>query len=251
MLRIGICEDNEKDRDVLHGFCECFFESNMVSHEYIFFSAGEEVLRYCQKETNPKIDLLFLDVELSGISGMEVKDKVIKQNQVWRIVFVSRHKQSVFEAFALKTLGFMIKPSNQEKVAKWIQLIIDEIEENREIEITGIGGNSSSKTIKLEDIGYFKAAGNYTEVFVYDNVGQEKSILLSTKKIGELEKDMKGTPIIRVHKSYMVNLSNVTEIDQNITLRNIDIHIPIGRMYNKMTRKSYMEYGKDKIQKRI
>ena len=57
--------------------------------------------------------------------------------------------------------------------------------------------------------------------------------------------------IIRVHKSYMVNLANVESITENITFNDIDIKIPIGRKYKETVRIKSFNYGRDRMKIRL
>ena len=107
-MKIGICDDHKKERDIIFEYCERFFSKNEIEHTYVFFSKGEEILNYCN-EQNERIDLLFLDIEMEGISGIEVKDKVVKVEQVWRIVFVSSHLESMRYSFGTKTIGIQYR----------------------------------------------------------------------------------------------------------------------------------------------
>lgn len=247
MIRIGICDDNEKDRKNVYSICKNFFEKNPMEHEYILFSSGEEVLEYCEGETNDRIELLFLDIELNGINGIETKDRIVKEDKVWRIVFVSSYKDKVWATFGLKTIGFVIKPATQEEIHKWINVVLEELEEDALVELKGMDG----QYIRLEKIAYFKAAGNYTELYLHTGSSGAQRPVLVLQKLGELEKDLQQFPIIRVHKSYMVNLVNVVDMDADISMRDMREKIPIGRVYKETVRKRYLEYGKEKIRRRM
>lgn len=247
-MRIGICDDDKKDRDSIYEYCERFFLENKIEHTYEFFSTGEEILKYCEEEKE-RIDLLFLDVEMKGISGIEVKDRVVHEKQVWRIVFVSSHLESIFDSFGIKTIGFIEKPGRQEEIEKWIRVVMEDIKENIEIQINDSVSNECI-IIKLENIIYFKADGNYTQLFL-SNYDDDKKYRLLSKKIGELEEELKKYPILRVHKSYMVNLMNVTDVGQGVTLLGTEEKIPIGRAFKEVVYKRYSDYAQDKVRLRL
>ena len=246
-MKIGICDDHKKERDIIFEYCERFFSKNEIEHTYVFFSKGEEILNYCN-EQNERIDLLFLDIEMEGISGIEVKDKVVKADQVWRIVFVSSHLESMRYSFGTKTIGFVAKPAEQIEIEKWIRVVLEDIKENMEIQLKDCANNECI-TLKLEDMIYFKAEGNYTSLFFFDNQSK-KSEKLVTKKMGKLEEELKNYPIIRIHKSYMVNLMNVTDVRQQITLTTGE-ELPIGRSLKEKVYKQYVDYAQAKVRLRL
>lgn len=248
VIRIGICDDIDSECQLVYNLCEVYFKEEKIEHEYTFFKKGEDVLLYCE-EGNERIDLLFLDIEMTGINGIELKDAVLKKNEIWRIAFVSGHDDSIYGTFSQKTIGFISKPATADRIVKTIKIVIDELRENVSISIRDLNGNI--KNINIDDVLYLKAAGSYTEIFTYSNFDQENKYIITTRKIGDWEKDLKDFSVVRVHKSYMVNLQNVLDINQRITLRDILIELPIGRAYKEVVRKKYLELGKNIIRKRL
>lgn len=249
MFEIGICDDKKQECQNVYNLCEEYFKEREVEHKYIFFSSGEEVLSYCEKIENERIDLLFLDVEMDGISGIELKDALMKQDKIWRISFVTSHLDSVYGAFSQKTIGFIPKPPNLESISKAIRIVQDELEEDYMVIFNGYNGEKIS--IRLEEIAYFKANESYTEIVTCptDNHGSESSVV--AKKIGDIEKELKNTSVVRVHKSYLVNLANVSDIGKNVIMRESMGEIPLGRVFKKNAQKRFLDYRKDKIRKRL
>lgn len=245
VIRIGICDDDKNDRTLICNLCKQYFSKNEKQCKFTFWASGEEVLEYCQCWENERIDLLFLDIEMSGVSGIEVKDRIIKQDMVWRIVFVSSYKERVFESFGLKTLGFVVKPPEIQDIGKWIDVVLDELGEEQFLELKG-----SNRIIRLEELEYFEAYGNYTKMFLHPSSHQEQPVLLPVK-LGDIEKELRKYPIIRVHKSYLINLMNVMFMHKEIELRDLPCIIPIGRKYKVTAKKEYMEFVKHKVRKRI
>lgn len=89
MLRIGICDDSAEARQHMLQLCQKYYENNTDAFEYKMYKNAEEVLEYCDDEENPKIDILFLDIEMDGLSGIKLKERVLKLDKIWRIAFVS------------------------------------------------------------------------------------------------------------------------------------------------------------------
>ena len=111
--------------------------------------------------------------------------------------------------------------------------------------------NDECTVLKLEDILYFKADGNYTRLFLTNDYSENEKYKLITKKIGELEEELKKYPMVRVHKSYMVNLLNVTDVGQYVTLQGTEEKIPVGRSFKEAVYKRYVDYAQDKVRLRI
>lgn len=249
MIRIGICDDSKHEMKKLKALCDAYKEQCQQQYEYRLFSSGEEVLEFVEKREEAPIDLLFLDVEMEAISGIEVKERVKKSDRIWRIVFVSGHPDSMGQAFGLKTLGFVVKPAKQEDISHWIEVVCEEKMESIVVELQ-TEDSSNVVSVPLEKILFFKAARNYTEVYMYgDTEGLER--ILTTKQIGQWESELKDEYVVRVHKSYLVNILNITSVGQEITLRDTEMKIPIGRTHRDKVKEQYKAFAKEKMRRRI
>ena len=246
---IGICDDRREEREYLQALCEAYADNKKEICEYVLFSGGKEVLEYCMDSENSVIDLLFLDIEMSGMSGLELRAAVAKEEKIWRIAFVTSHMESVLDAYGIKTIGFVPKPPTYELVEKSIQIVAEELKENVTIEI--VRDKDDDLQIELNDIVYLKAAGSYTEIYTYDALQKNESYILSAKKLGDIEKKLSGLSIVRVHKSYLVNLEHVLDAEKSVKLRDIEDELPVGRSYKETVKTRVREYAKGKIRRRL
>ena len=105
---IGICDDSARDRELIYNYCEAFFARLDMGHQYRMFSSGEEVLDYCRGKDRQRVDLIFLDIKLGEIDGIQVKDRILRKGMDWRIVFVSANQDKVFLSF-----GFLFAPKQK------------------------------------------------------------------------------------------------------------------------------------------
>lgn len=248
-ILIGVCDDIVDEQKKICDFCRKYLDSCKVTYQFVRFLTAEDVLTYCEDKDNKRIDLLFLDIKLSGMNGIELKDVLLKSDKVWRIAFFSSYLENVFEAYSVKTIGFIKKPTSSDDVCKVLRIVLSEIRENIVISVEDI--NNIPIKIEIEDIIYLKANGNYTEIYTYSRRNTMQDYILCTKKIGIIEKELEQSPIIRVHKSYMVNLLNVDYIKTYIALNGIDIKIPIGRKYKEIVKIKNYNYGKEQMKKRL
>lgn len=249
MIRIGICDDIEKEVLKIEQLCRAVFEDKNIQCHYIKFYSGEEVLEYCENPENERIDLLFLDVEMSGISGLELKDRIIQKSAVWRIAFVTSYEESVYGAFSLKTIGFIKKPATEKEIEKMINIVRNDLKEN--VVMTYKDYRGEVINIPIESIFYFVANESYSIMHTEkeENINEQGTLLC--KKLGVIEKELQKYGFIRVHKSYLVNFANVIELGENIVLRKLRIKIPVGRKYKEQVRMSYLEYGKERVRQRL
>ena len=242
MLRIGICDDVRREAERLKNVCETYLKNKHIAYKCISFLSGEELFDYLSSKTCERIDLLFLDIEMPGMDGVEIKDSLRSSQMVWRIVFVSSHMEYVLDTFGVKTVGFVHKPYKSEDVTKWLDMIQLELEENLPIIFSGL-----EKVVYLDEICYLRGDGNYTEIHFANNRGMR----VVSMQLGKIEKELEGLSVARSHKSFMVNLRYVYDKNSRWAWTDYDDKIPIGRSYKDKFDEKYHAYILGTARRRI
>jgi two-component system LytT family response regulator len=221
-----IVDDEDVDRLMVLSFAKRY---PMLQIAGTFKSAAEalEILEH------QKIDILFLDIDMPGGSGIELRKKA---QEVPACVFITGHAEYAVESFDLDTIDFIVKPLRFERFEKAMQRVLQflEIREKATLFELSFGddmlyikeGNEQYK-IKRSDILYLEALKDYTLLVT----AQKKHCVWSN--IGALLKKEPFDSFVRIHKSYAIQRQFVTRISaHDITLAN-DAHIPIGRAYKE------------------
>ncbi|UZR98482.1 LytR/AlgR family response regulator transcription factor [Chondrinema litorale] len=199
-----------------------------------------EAISYIEKEI-PSIVLI--DIILKGEQdGIEVA-KYIRQTLNTAIIFITSHSDRaiVKRATALKPDGYLVKPFKEEDIYTSIETALSHYQTEKS-SITSpiieelkdfIFIRDKGKMIKLfhKDINWIKADGNYTEIHTISKKYVVRSILK------DVSKQIPSKQFMRVHKSYIVNLSNVETIKNNKIIMSGN-EIPIARsMYEQLVSK--------------
>ena len=121
MITIGICDDEQKSREILLSFCRQLFvdKENYKIKEFV---SGEEVLK------SEKTDILLLDIEMCGIDGIVVKDELQNQGEEVDILFITNYSERMQEAYGKNVFGFLHKPLQYLEFQKEMQKIIKDLE---------------------------------------------------------------------------------------------------------------------------
>lgn len=239
MFLVGICDDEELHRQHIKELCEQYFAKYPQEYTIVEFASGEELLSY-QKivdATETKMHLLFLDVLMDGMDGIEVLRRVERNDWIWRVVFVSSCEDAVWDSFSLKTLGFSKKPAEYVQIEKWLKTAIRENSENCVLEYLVDG---RQEYIYLEEIYYLEASGNFTYLHT-----KNESIFLG-ESLKQWQEKVKDMPIVRIHKSYLLNMLHVKTWDANKVKLTSGAELVIGRKYIKEARESYLAFVKRK-----
>lgn len=183
-------------------------------------------LRSLQQE---KYDLVFADIQMPGLTGLEFV-QVLKQFATPpQVIFVTAHDEYAVQAFGLDAVDYLLKPVSQERLEQALERAY---RRENPIRTTGITepNNSNNKDLRkrdesgrldklpvdkenrtllidLTEIRYAVAKGDYVYIKTYD---QE---YLTRFSITELEKRLPSPPFMRTHRAFLVNLTNVSEIE--------------------------------------
>ena len=204
---------------------------------YHNFSDGDAVIHYCENRDNPRIDVLFLDIEMNGANGDELMYYVKKNDRIWKIIFYATSLTFVLQAFSHKTIGFLQKPVKKSDIEKMITEVWVTKQGNLKLQLQSDIGKQD---VRVKEILYFEGAGSYTRVHVNTKNGKQK--MLISRRLGELEQKLQPYLFVRVHKSYVVNFSKVMFIDSDLHMEGIQERIPIGRVYRNAVTRKYEEY---------
>lgn len=228
-VTIGICDDESYFIEQIKFYCENYLEEISDDYEFVIMQSGEEVMDY-QGEV---LDLLFLDIELGGIDGIDVMKNIMYSPRVWRIVFVSTHEELVWDTFSIKTLGFCKKPVDEKEIGKYIQCALSELKKDVRIMFKK---NDEDTYIRLSDLYYIEGRESYVEVHTRD-----KDFIV-TGKLGDWEDKLKDTSIVRIHKSFMVNMEHIRIEGTKVHISDLGEELPVGRTYKNKVQEKYAQY---------
>lgn len=232
MILIGICDDEEMYRAQIKKLCSAFFDVVNQEHEFVEFTSGEDVIAY----QGERLHLLFLDIEMPGMNGLEVLSAVRRNERIWRVVFVTSHKELKWDTVDLKTLAFLEKPLDPMGVETCLKTVVRENQENIDISYKTIQGIDH---IRLDRIVSVQARGNYVNICI------EQEEIPGYDSIKVIEGQTKGTTMIRTHKSYLANLQYVKKVNADGLLMTNGTVVPIGRKYLPEVKAAYFAFLKN------
>lgn len=152
MLRIALCDDEAASRETLFIQLEKLLdeETEQVVYE---FSSGASAANWLKKHP-AEIDLLFLDVEMPGINGMETAEIIRGFDQNLLIVFVTGYAEYVFDGYRVGALDYLVKPANEEKLRILLERVRKILSEKTE-EAFLVKNTDGIYRFALKDILYF------------------------------------------------------------------------------------------------
>lgn len=116
MITIGICDDELDVRmDIKNAILNTMIDKD-IEYQVKEFSNGEDVIKYI--ELDNEIDILFLDIQMDGLDGMETARKLREYDRTTEIIFVTSIGEKISEAFEVRAFRFIKKPIQHEVIEK-------------------------------------------------------------------------------------------------------------------------------------
>jgi len=226
-IKVLIVDDDERERIVLRYVLEHTKDINIVGEAV----HGLEALMLCQEK---KVDLVFLDITMPEMGGLETAQKLLtlKGRERPLFAFVTARPEMAVQAYELQAIDYIVKPIEQQRIEQTLkrvkyllahQEVINEMVNNKlkerfdfllekyrnyEVYSNRLPVREKGKIILLnqEDIVYCESQSK--KVFICT----EKKGFLSNYTLNELENRLDNTNFFRVHQAYIVNLNYITEI---------------------------------------
>lgn len=221
-----IIDDDEIDRLTVVSFAKKFPVLDILG----VFESAEEALPFIE---TADIHILFLDIDMPGLSGIEFRKKAL---EIPVCIFITAHPEHAVESFEIETLDFIVKPLKLDRFAQ----TVSRIEEFMEVKLkaslfeASIGGDTiyikeghEQTKVKLHEILYLEALKDYTLIIT----NKKRHCVLSS--IGNLLKEDHFQSFIRIHRSYAVQKQFIQKINTSEIILNNNIAIPVGRSYKE------------------
>lgn len=228
-IRIAICDDEPLVRRKLSRMVQEILDREEISFELEEFNSGIELLDQIEN-----IDLVFLDIEMPELDGIETGAIIKKKNSECQIIIASGREDRFKETYRLKAMRFVSKPYERIEVREAIQAYLNE----RQLGLTRIEvfRDRVSYWIRQRDIEYISAFNSSVEIMV-------KGILYRKQgSLSQIEKLLVPELFYKVHKAHIVNLFYVADYtDKEVIMKN-KTRIPLSRRQKKEFDNKYMEF---------
>jgi two-component system, LytTR family, response regulator len=239
-----IIDDEKLARELLREFLAAFPQIEILGE----CSKGTEAVDQIEKL---KPDLIFLDVQMPGMTGFDVLDEIVHEPYV---IFTTAYDQYAIKAFEKNAVDYLLKPLDQERFKQAVERALQRKKTevgNIEDMLSGMHApaargsydshvfvQKSEKLFNLpvDEIMYLEASGDYTVI------STKNDQFVSSSGIGKLEEIMNPDKFIRVHRSTIINLSYLKEIERHfnggmIVKMQSGKTFPVSRTYAKLIRR--------------
>lgn len=210
MIKTILIDDEPLARELVKEYLQAYPQIDVVAE----CNDGFEGLKAIQQH---QPDLIFLDIQMPKINGFEMLELVDK---IPCVIFTTAFEEYALRAFEVNAVDYLLKPFSKERFDKALQKMLE-----RKTEITAdflesaakevpmqhnrvvVKLNGKIRIIPVQEIHYFEASDDYVKIVTADGS------FLKNKTMAFFEKMLDLQQFIRVHRSYILNVAEITRID--------------------------------------
>jgi DNA-binding LytR/AlgR family response regulator len=167
--------------------------------------SATEALRILQ---DLEVDAVFLDIQMPGLTGLDLAQVLARFKSPPPIVFVTAHEEHAVDAFDLRAVDYVLKPVREERLAEAVRRVLEgsarpqaDADEQIPVERGGV-----TRFVRRSEVRYVEAHGDYARLH-----GPSGAHLVRTP-LSTLEEEWRPAGFVRIHRSLLVNLAHVDEV---------------------------------------
>jgi len=239
ILSIGVCDDDELVCEAVCMRIIKIFENCGIAVKCDKYVSPVALYKNIEKG-NTKYDVLFLDIDMPKLNGIDLAKALKPLEESPDIIFVSNREDMVFDTFKVRPFGFVRKNNFTHDLHDVLRSYINlRIVCNAYIALK-LNNNSAIKKVKVSDIVYIESYRN--KKFVHMADGECVECLM---QMSDFEKKLFEYDMVRIYKSYLINLKYVKRIDRTgvlLSFKDEEITLNVSRDKVQELKKTYLNY---------
>lgn len=155
-----------------------------------------------------EVDVVFLDIQMPGLSGIELAQVLSRFRTPPKIVFVTAHEEHAVDAFEVRAVDYVLKPVRADRLAEAVRRVVGDGEHapaGQDLEVP-VERGGVTRLVRRSDVTHVEAQGDYARLHTSDG-----SHLLRVP-LTQLESEWGSAGFVRIHRSLLVALAHVTEL---------------------------------------
>jgi DNA-binding LytR/AlgR family response regulator len=238
MINIVICDDNIEFSDEIESYVIQYFSK--VKTEYLItkYSSGEELLEKASWDS--PYNLVFLDIKMNNIDGLDVAQKIHERSSQAMIVFITSYIDFHVASYKANEAGYILKNRDNFKreFNESMDLVIRKF--NLDYHAQSYDFQNGSMTVHINDIVYVESRLHEVIFHIKENDNIIRRNLYA--KLDDIEKRLPDNSFIRVHKSFLVNLQYVKYVERYVLVLFNDSEISISKNKFSETKDAFHRY---------
>ena len=233
MIHIAICDDEKHMSDHIRAMASDFFRKKNREIQLRTFLSGEELLNY-----DGQIDILFLDIQMNGMDGLETARKLRAGKFRGFLIFITVLKEMVFQSFEVQAYDYLVKPVDEKQFRKTMERLYVSMQ------------NTSEDSLLVQQ-GYERRIVPKDEIVFCEVIDRKIYLNLASgevvdyyERIENLETKL-GSHFFRCHRSYLINLKHLKGYKNGTAYMDNHKEIPVSRLRSREFSGVVLQYMKN------
>jgi len=242
MVRIGIVDDEQRARDQIRAAVERYGSEHGVDLQVDTFTCAGSYLA----DAEHYYDILFLDIDMPGMSGMELAQTIRLTNRSMVLIFCTNLQQFAVNGYEVSALGFLVKPIDWYPFCLYLKRALHAVARERSLRAQGgkrilVKDGSTAHMVDVSDLVYVEVRKHKLLYLVEDRASGGEATFQARGSMRDAAAELVAFGFARCSASYLVNLSRVTAVSSmNVQLGARSV--PIGRAFKDDFKRELARY---------
>ncbi len=233
MIHIAVCDDEKYMSDTIRTMAHDFFRRKNMETVIWQFSNGKELL-----ESDKTIDILFLDIQMKEMNGMETARILRSRKFKGFLIFITVLKEMVFDSFEVQAYDYLVKPIEKKQFEKTMERLFSSMQDASQANLLVQRGYESS-IIPFDEIVYCEIIDRKVYLHLVSS-----EIIDYYDRIENLERRLDGR-FFRCHRSFLINLKYLKSYKNKTAYMENGKEIPVSRLRSKEFSGVILQYMKE------
>lgn len=202
---IAICDDLETERISLARMIQAYARRHGLSVRLRLYASGESLLAALQGPD--PIHLLFLDIYMPGLNGVETAQRIRSTGSELAIIFATTSQDHGLDSFEVRASDYLVKPFREEDVAACLDWFFAHMPEP--LRLLSVYSEGEWQQLPLASIHYIDVYGHQSRIHT------SKGVVVARRGLDDLESAIDSRDFLRCHRSFLVNLNHVEGMEGN------------------------------------
>lgn len=237
MIRIAVCDDEQRIREKLRSYIDKYAKNKFIKIHVDTYENGKALVLAFEKQ----YDIIFLDVEMPELNGLETAERIRKQDNLVSIFFLTCHEKYAYQSYSVEANGYQTKPVSYDNFKMLMDKSLIRIQEKQgKILLEGKGTVRMVLKSSIVYISYFnhKLTYHLIDGETIDECGSIKKFLSNDTE----------NLFFQIHKSYIINMIWIEKCkNQEVYLKGMKECLSVSRHRWTEFYDQYLRYCRDKL----
>lgn len=221
--KIAVCDDEMPEIQYMSNLILSWARSRCVQVEIDTYSSAEQLMFHDRQ--GARYDMLLLDIEMDGISGVELARRIRAKNSVVQIIFVTGYSDYILDGYEVEALHYLMKPVSAEKLHTVLDRAVNKLRYSEKTLLI----NTSQEIVRvpLHEIRWLEVRHNYVTIHACDDYTVKKPLSELAQELDE--------QFFRTGRSFIVNMKYISKVSKSDVSLKDGTTVPLSRgLYNEI-----------------